>query len=63
MYALRFPDDRYFLYYLYGRDRVNVFCSQRCEKPVCDLHLREVSDRTHYCMEHWNSWEAAEAAA
>jgi len=62
MYALRFPDDRYFLYYLWGRDQVEVFQPQECAKPVCDLHLREVSETKHYCMEHWDSWQMAEAA-
>jgi len=56
MYALRFPDDRYFLYYLYGRDRVNVLNPGECENACCEAHLREVGENTRYCMAHWNSW-------
>jgi hypothetical protein len=60
MYALRFPDDRYFLYFLHGRDRVNVLNPARCEKACCEAHLREVGPKTCYCMEHWGAWQSAD---
>jgi hypothetical protein len=29
-----------------------------CDAPCCDRHAREVDENVHYCVEHWNSWEA-----
>lgn len=30
---------------------------QACGVPVCELHLRSVSDGRQYCMDHWDAWE------
>lgn len=63
MYALRFPDDRYFLYYLWDRDRVNVLSPALCDNACCEMHVREVGDRTHYCMAHWGAWQSVDLVA
>jgi hypothetical protein len=57
MYALCFPDDRYFLYYLYGRDRVQVLNPAECGNACCEAHLQERGDRKRYCMAHWGAWQ------
>lgn len=63
MYALKFPDGRYFLYFLYGRDRVQVLNPAECESPCCEAHLREVGENTRYCMAHWSAWQTVEVTA
>jgi hypothetical protein len=63
MYAIRFPDDRYFVYYLYGRDRVEVLNPASCANRVCEAHVRELGDEAFCCMEHWDAWRHVDLAA
>jgi len=36
--------------------KVRVIRTATCDSPACDLHVREVGDDRHYCVNHWNAW-------
>lgn len=43
---------------VWGESRVMVARIRACGQPVCENHLRSVTDGRAYCMDHWNAWEA-----
>lgn len=38
---------------------IDVLCETSCRNPVCEAHVRELSETKHVCVEHWRAQLAA----
>jgi hypothetical protein len=52
--------DRRSLYWADTDEVMTVRGPDLCDAPVCEFHVRELDEAGyfHYCMDHWNAWEA-----
>ncbi len=57
MYAINYGQDRYFLFYRWGVQKVMVLRTAPCGKPCCEFHHRELNDGKFVCREHWDAWK------